>query len=123
MRYGLRHTTRGLITGFCVGWRTSMRVLDAALKVIRWLLIWICIPTLIVIVFLSAAWVEHYEKKSACLEKRITALEMRIDWMELDRFIEARLDGIEIRNLADKILDVCVTDTPRPLKKQKGRKQ
>lgn len=94
-----------------------MRVLDAALRVVRWLLIWICIPTLIVIVFLSAAWVESVEKQNREQEKRITALELRLDGLEANR----HFDMIEVENLADKILDVCVTDTPRPLKK-KGRK-
>lgn len=110
-----------------------MRVLDAALRVIRWLLIWICIPTLIVIVFLSAAWVEHHEKKSREQEKRLSEIELKLNDLEWKVFRMAddvekydnRIKAAkkEVTVLADTILDVCVTDTPRPLKKQKGRKQ
>ncbi len=95
-----------------------MRVLDAALRVIRWLLIWACIPALIVVVYLAAGWMEHVEKKSQEQEKRLTAIELRLDKLEMNR----HFDMIEIENLADKILDTCITDTKRPLKTKKGRK-
>jgi hypothetical protein len=45
-------------------------------------------------------------------------IELRLDRLEMTR----HFDMIEVENLADKILDVCVTDTPRPLKTKKGRK-
>ena len=91
-----------------------MRVLDAALRVVRWLLIWTCIPGLIVCVYLAAGWIEHVEKKSQEQEKRISALELRLDGLEMNR----HFDYIEIENLADKILNTCITDAPRPLKKK-----
>lgn len=109
-----------------------MRVLDAALRVLRWLLIWICIPGLIVCVYLAAGYVEHVEKKSQGQEKRLSELELKLNDLEWKVFRMAddveKYDGKikaakkEVTALADKILDVCVTDTPRPLKKQKGRK-
>jgi hypothetical protein len=95
-----------------------MRVLDAALRVVRWLLVWTCIPGLIVCVYLAAGWVEHVEQKSQEQEKRLTVIELRLDRLEMTR----HFDMIEVENLADKILNTCITDTPRPLKKQKGRK-
>jgi hypothetical protein len=95
-----------------------MRVLDAALRVVRWLLVWTCIPSLIVCVYLAAAWVEHVEKKNREHAKQLTALEMRLDRLEMNR----HFDMIEVENLADKILNTCITDTPRLLNKQKGRK-
>ncbi len=96
-----------------------MRVLDAILEASRIIFIWICVPTLIVVVFLAAAWVDDHEKKTKEQEKQITALELRLDGWEAAR----HFDMIEIENLADKILNECITDAPRPLKKKKWRKQ
>jgi hypothetical protein len=73
-RYGLRHTTKDWRMALYKERRTSMKVLDAGLKVVRWLLIWTCIPALIVVVYLSKELIESSQKKTVCVEKRLTAL-------------------------------------------------
>lgn len=112
--------------------RTDMKIIDAALRVIRWILIWTCIPALAWSAFIAKELIQSSEKKSVQYEKRLSESELKLNDLEWKIFRMAddldKADGKikaakkEVIALADKILDVCVTDAPRPLKKKKGRK-
>jgi hypothetical protein len=81
------------------------------------LFVWLCIPLLILVSWLAKEEMDYLREEASRLYIENAALTMRVDGME-ERMFYA---GYEVERLADKILDTCITDIPRPLKK-KGKK-
>ena len=93
---------------------------------------WIGIVILVLIAILAKGELNELQGKSKAQEKVIKGLELQLrdqEWKlfrtaeEVEKYTaEAKEAKERIEKLGDKILDACLTDSPRPLKKSKGKK-
>jgi hypothetical protein len=81
------------------------------------ILMWLCLPGLILIGWLAKGEIDwiRVEQRTARAEK--AALMMRVDALEYKLFLAKK----DFEKLADKILDTCITDAPRPMKRKGGK--
>jgi hypothetical protein len=97
--------------------KTAWKLRGIMIKTLTYLFVWLCIPLLIVIAWLAKQETDYLRDEASRLYLENAELTMRVDGME-ERMFYA---GYEVERLADRILDTCITDIPRPLKK-KGKK-
>ena len=81
------------------------------IKAITYAFVWLCIPLLILVAWMAKQETDYIRIEMSIMQAQIAALTMRIDGFEQQAFFHRN----DMEKLADKVLNVCITDTPRPL--------